>query len=314
MRKSVPNNQIRALAMAMAGAIVAAVATMFVPVALLEGIAGSSGLSELVPAARAPLGDTARALIAFGGGAFTLALLSYVLLRLDNSAAPSVPTADWAVADAAPSFKDRLANVKLPSIVMPKMPWTKGEDDITELADLPKLRNGDSHPDAPPRRPLVASQDLPVLDLVELPEAIFGGQAEVSEQSVTIEPAFVSEASAEPEIAPEPISVVDVEPTLAEMVAQLEAAVAERQKQLAELEAVATELAASRPSIQETVPNEPVIRFGESVQQADIIAEPTPIERPTLEAVPTTAVKDDDIDSALAAALATLHRMNATGR
>lgn len=313
MRKSVPNNQIRALAMAMAGAIVAAVATMFVPVALLEGIAGSSGLSELVPAARAPLGDTARALIAFGAGAFTLALLSYVLLRQDNSGATSVPASEWAVTDETPSFKDRLAHIKLPSIALPKMPWAKGEGDITELADLPKLRNGDSHPDAPPRRPLVASQDLPVLDLAELPEAIVGEQAEVIEQSVAIEPTFAPETIAEQQTAPEPVSVADVEPTLAEMVAQLEAAVAERQKQLAELEAVATELAASRPSIQET-PNEPVIRFGESLQQADNIVEPARIERPSLEAVPTTAVKDDDIDSALAAALATLHRMNATGR
>lgn len=314
MRKSVPNNQIRAIAMAMVGAIVAAVATMFVPVAILEGIAGSSGLSELVPAARAPLGDTARALIAFGAGAFTLALLSYVLLRQDNLAASPVPASEWAAANEAPSFKDRLAQIKLPSIAMPKMPWTKGEDDITELSDLPKLRNGDSHPDAPPRRPLVASQDLPVLDLAELPEAIVDGRAEVIEQSVTIEPTFAPETIAEQQTAPEPISVVDVEPTLAEMVAQLEAAVAERQKQLAELEAVATELAASRPIVQEAVPNEPVIRFGESPEQADIIVEPAVTQRPTLEAVPTTAVKDDDIDSALAAALATLHRMNATGR
>lgn len=314
MRKSVPNNQIRAIAMAMAGAIVAAVATMFVPVAILEGIAGSTGLSELVPAARAPLGDTARALIAFGTGAFTLALLSYVLLRQEKPVAPSVPASEWAAADAAPSFKDRLAHIKLPSIAMPKMPWAKGEDDITELADLPKLRNGDSHPDAPPRRPLVASQDLPVLDLAELPEAIVGTEPDVIPISVLTEPAFVPDTLAEPQIEPEPIAMVDVEPTLAEMVAHLEATVAERQKQLAELEAVATELAASRPGIQEAVQYEPMIRFGKSSEQADIIIEPSRIERPTLEAVPTTAVKDDDIDSALAAALATLHRMNATSR
>jgi hypothetical protein len=30
--------------------------------------------------------------------------------------------------------------------------------------------------------------------------------------------------------------------------------------------------------------------------------------------VPSPSVKDDDMDSALAAALATLHKMNATGR
>jgi hypothetical protein len=109
-------------------------------------------------------------------------------------------------------------------------------------------------------------------------------------------------------------SVADVEPTLAEMVAQLEAAVSERQKQLAELEAVATELAASRPIIQrgfdEAQPQPEV----EIVNESEIFVDAPRYERPPLEAVPSASVKDDDMDSALAAALATLHRMNATGR
>lgn len=311
MRKSVPNNQLKALAMAMGGATVAAVATMFVPVGIFESLTGSTGLSELVPAAGAPLGDSARALIAFGVGAFTLAILSYFLLRQDkepaSAAAPSVPAAEWASDVEAPSFKDRLARIKLPSVVLPKMLWAKDEGDITELADLPKLRNGDSHPDAPPRRPLVASQDLPILDLVELREApnepdlvpIEG--AEAAEEIVGSEPADPAP------IRSEPISVDNVEPTLAEMVAQLEAAVAERQKQLAELEAVAIELAASRPIIQRGNVEEQLL------PEAEIVAEPHS-ERPPLEAVPSASVKDDDMDSALTAALATLHRMNATGR
>jgi hypothetical protein len=58
-----PNSQVKAVAMAMAGATLAAVSTMFVPVAILESVTGATGLSELIPAARAPLGDTARALM-----------------------------------------------------------------------------------------------------------------------------------------------------------------------------------------------------------------------------------------------------------
>jgi hypothetical protein len=48
MRSILPNGQTGALAIAMAGAALAAVTMMFVPVTLLEGVAGSSGLSELI--------------------------------------------------------------------------------------------------------------------------------------------------------------------------------------------------------------------------------------------------------------------------
>ncbi len=245
MRKGVPDKQIKALAMAIAGAALAAVATMFVPVAMLEAFTGATGLSELVPAAAAPLGDTARAIIAFAAGALTLAILAYLLLRQDN--APRVVAEPATVDDAhnAVSFKDRFARFALP-----KMPWAKGEDDITDLADLPKLRNGDAHPDAPPRRPLSAHQDLPVLDLAEIaiavPEIEEASPVEV-EEIITVATAE-QEAFAEQQVEPEAIVPVapdvagDIQPTLAEMVAQLEAAVAERQQQLAELEAVATKL------------------------------------------------------------------------
>lgn len=320
MRKSLPNTQMRALAMAMAGASVAAVATMFVPVGILEGVAGSTGLSELVPAARAPLGDTARALIAFGAGAMTLAVLAYVLLRQDGSpakqATASIPVSEWASDnDDAPSFKDRLSRIKLPPMALPKMPWVKDEDDITDLADLPKLRNGDSHPDAPPRRPLVASMDLPVLDLAEMPEALAGVEEESIEPSPVIEASVAAashEVAAEP--APESSVAVEHQPTLAEMVAQLEAAVSERQKQLAELESVAIELAASRVAAQQPATetrSQPDVAIPD---ESTAVVAPPRAERPPLEAVPSPSVKDDDIDSALAAALATLHRMNATGR
>lgn len=317
MRKSLPNTQMRAAAMAMAGAALAAVATMFVPVGILESIAGSTGLSELVPAARAPLGDTARALIAFGTGAVTLAVLAYLLLRQENVPAHrninSVPASDWAVADdEAPTFKDRLSRVRLPSMALPKMPWAKGEDDITDLADLPKLRNGDSHPDAPPRRPLVASMDLPVLDLAEMPEALAEVEVESMEPASVSEPAVVIEAYHGTSVGAAP--VVDHQPTLAEMVAQLEAAVSERQKQLAELESVASELIVSRSAVQPLVVETPVQPDAVIVDEIKADFEPARAERPPLEAVPSPSVKDDDMDSALAAALATLHKMNASGR
>lgn len=309
MRTGVPSNQMKAITMAMAGAIVAAVAAMFVPAAMLEGFTGATGLSELLPAAAAPLGDTARAMIAFGAGAFTLAVLAAILLRQGSvaNAAEAVPTAlddDM----QGQTFKDRLARIALP-----KMPWSKGEDDITELADLPKLRNGDSHPDAPARRPLSAHQDLPAIDLEEVAVDVAGPEDVVEIETaqaipVTISPNDPVEISA-PEVPPSipapPMTQADIQPTLAEMVAQLEAAVAERRRQLAELEAVAAGLGAGQAVAGDTM--------SEVAEAQEISPEPARTERPPLEAVPAS-VKDDDMDSALAAALATLHRMNGTSR
>jgi hypothetical protein len=316
MGKGVPSNQMKAIAMAMGGAIVAAVATMFIPAAMLEGFTGATGLSELIPAAAAPLGDTARAMIAFGTGAFTLALLAYILLRQESApqgrAAPTVPSSEWAEEENnASSFKDRLARIKMPSVALPKMPWNKDEDDITELADLPKLRNGDSHPDAPPRRPLSAHQDLPVLDLGEIatvipePDEVMMSEAEPAISAAILHDDPVEEAAREvtPTVPVPPVTQAEVQPTLAEMVAQLEAAVAERQTQLAELEAVAAQLGAG-PTVAAQLSPQPV-----EIEEPS--PEPTRTERPPLEAVPPS-VKDDDMDSALAAALATLHRMNGT--
>jgi hypothetical protein len=310
MRKGVSNEQMKALAMAMAGATLATVATMFVPVAMLESFTGATGLSELVPAAAAPLGDTARALIAFGVGALTLAVLAYLLLRQENaprSAAPEPLPSRLEVTPETRSFTERFARIS-----MPKMPWNKGDDDITELADLPKLRNGDSHPDAPPRRPLSAQQDLPVLDLAKIavaePVAEDAAFIEVEEVEATEEFQHSSVQVRQPLVeAASPSTALtqsEIQPTLAEMVAQLEAAVAERQSQLAQLEAVAAQLGAGQVS--EPVPSEhPIVE-----KQAPEAAR---TERPPLEAVPVS-IKDDDMDSALAAALATLHRMNGTNR
>jgi membrane protein implicated in regulation of membrane protease activity len=316
MRKGVASDQIKAIAMAMVGGIVTAVATMFIPGAMLEGITGATGFSELIPAAAAPLGDTARAIIAFGAGAFMFALLSYILLRQDSApeggAALTVPSSEWAGEEnSASSFKDRLARIKIPSVALPKMPWTKGEEDITELADLPRLRNGDSHPDAPPRRPLSAHQDLPVLDLGAITNGIPEAQEVVASEATEVASVPVMNLEPAEEVAPvfspptaaSAVMPTDIQPTLAEMVAQLEAAVAERQKQLAELEAVAAQLGAGS-----TVTGQVSSQL---VEIEELSPEPARAERPLLEAVPPS-VKDDDMDSALAAALATLHRMNGT--
>lgn len=328
MRSFLPNSQTRALTTAMAGAALAAVTTMLLPVTLLEGVAGSSGLSELVPAARAPLGDTARALIAFAAGAMTLAVLSYLLLRADGSVTHPTKKAGGKLRAATQQGGDIVKALR------ERMPWNKGTDDIRELGDLPRLRMGDVHPDAPARRPLFASQDLPTLELSEEHLAVQQtspereAPVEAVQEAVTPESPVPTPEAAVPEPAtPEPLYqepesqaplsasfVSDLQPSIAEMVAQLETAVALRRQKLAELEAVAADLSADTKNA-----DEPVHVVSDQAQLP--VAEPEvevvefrPMRRPVLEDVPTVAVQDDDIDSALAAALATLHRINAGAR
>jgi hypothetical protein len=319
------NRQMRSVGIAFATSILAAVATMFVPVSVLESITGASGLSELVPITAAPLGDTARALIAFAAGALTLSLMVVILLRQNTNEAQQLTEAKAPAGTAGDEERDPVAAFKniLTSMPLPKMPWAKGADDITDLSDLPKLRGGDSHPDAPPRRPLSATHDLPVFNLTEMAvDTVTEGQVtedpvpEVAAEVIPMpaaetEPVVVEAPIAE--VAPEP-APADPQPTLADMVAQLEASVALRQQQLAELEIVAANLAASR-ILEQEAPAEP--EFAEpfiNMAEAEVSAEPVRPVWPPLEAVPASATKADDMDEALAAALATLHRMNGTGR
>ena len=302
------NRQMRSMGLALGASILAAVATMFVPVSVLESVTGSSGLSELVPATAAPLGDTARALIAFGAGALTLAILAVALLRQNNiSPARNVAAVPADIVEEddrifASSLKERISKIELP-----RMPWIKGDDDITELSDLPRLRGGDVHPDAPARRPLSAILDLPVFDLTERVVEPTGEEAEPAEPAEAVKQ-FAS-GGLEPLMrsVARPVAV-ETQPTLAEMVAQLEASVAQRQQQLAELEIVATNLAATKAQPVEEI----------ELPSAAIETEaPTEVLRPEwrpLGMVSNTQEEPDDMDEALAAALATLHRMNGTGR
>jgi hypothetical protein len=313
--KITQNRQMRSLGLALLASILAAVATMFIPVSVLEMITGASGLSELVPATAAPLGDTARALIAFGTGALVLALMSMLVLRRTNGGSPreAQPTAVVNEDQSGePTFVASLM-ARLAKLRLPAMPWEKGDSDITDLSDLPKLRSGDIHPDAPARRPLLATHDLPVLDLTEL---------EVQPVAVVLsagEPIIKAKPAPFPTQVPHTNSnaeskTVDPQLTLSEMVAQLEASVALRQQQLADLEIVASNLAASK--IVESYPTVETVVGTQSTSPSEVetSTETVRAEWPPLEAVPASPARQDDMDDALAAALATLHRMNGTNR
>jgi hypothetical protein len=158
------NERTKAIGLSIGASIIAAVATMFVPTAMLEAITGATGLSELVHATAAPLGDKARALIAFGAGAVTMAVALGFLLRKNNASeneSDTMATADKVSSnDNIPLFSQ--IRQRIGSWKAPKMPWARSEasNDVYELSDLPKLRSQDAHPDTPRRRPISAASDF----------------------------------------------------------------------------------------------------------------------------------------------------------
>ncbi len=197
----------KAVVTAIVGGIVAGAATMFIPTSVLETLTGATGLSEIVPATAAPLGDTARALIAFGAGALTIAILVIMLLRRDGdemaAARPAEKPSEMKRHEG--NFADRVASLKdrIPQIKIPKMPWVKGENEIRDLGDLPSLRGADAHPDAPARRPLLANKDIPVeADAPRTMSAVpSGGIEQVSD-------APVSQHSSDKDLPGEPVQAM----------------------------------------------------------------------------------------------------------
>jgi len=101
---------------AVAGVAVAAVAALL-PAALLERVVGLTGIDTLVPVAAPPLGTTARAILALGGGVVAAAVAWAILFLLFGPGGLFAPRAGAA----------------------------------------PVMRRADAHPDAPPRRPVSAA-------------------------------------------------------------------------------------------------------------------------------------------------------------
>lgn len=354
----------RAILLAFAGGVVAAVAAMFIPTSLLESFTGATGLSELIPATAAPLGGTARATIAFASGAIMLLLLLSFALRnrVANSKATggSGATRGNEGGQFGLNLGERLNDFKarFGKFPRPAMPWDRRDGDITDLRDLPKLRNNDAHPDAPARRPISALTDLAEANLVppspgiaatspphievneEAPRPAFGrpAAAEIfaSDDAVafgaadpvrpSLSPAArTTQAEARPTtplaaspIAASPVATSPIaasstarptSPSLAEMVAQMESAVALRKQQLQELEKITAMIAIDKAAAV-AAPTADAIRTSAAAYEPT--AQLTPPEKTVLEIVPGSPLKqeEDEMDAALNAALATLQRMN----
>ena len=128
-----------------------------VPPRMLASLVVASGLPKVLPAAAPPLGFTARVLVAFAlavlGGLIGLVIAAR--LRRDKAAKlamPAVPDRDEAMESEAPAVA------------------------VSQRAV--KIRARDAHPDAPPRRPLVLSEELAAVPALEDPEP--DGEADFS--------------------------------------------------------------------------------------------------------------------------------------
>jgi hypothetical protein len=322
------DNKTKAIGIAVGASIIAAVAAMLVPTSILETLTGATGLSELVPATAAPLGDKARALIAFTAGAATMILaLAYLLRRGETKNKASIQVASEShinqkgEVNMIAMLKDRMSNISLP-----KMPWSRDENsgDVLELSDLLKLRTADAHPDYPARRPISATSDLGNTNLygqcAPLPSVSLSAvDPEVAVVAVQNDQEFVSPqqpVTAQEQLADDAISLAPIhaptappvnseQPSLSDLVAQFEQAIEIRKAKLDDMEAVAEHLATKyHPA--EADSEAPFAPAPAAPREA------VPAPRPPLEAVPVsrTSEDDEDMDAALNAALATLQRMN----
>jgi hypothetical protein len=170
-------------ALAGGGAVLVVLST---PVALLEMLIASAGVSEMLPAAAPPLGLTARLLIAVFAGLMAIGI-AWTVTGTTNRRAPADGRAQG----------DRKMGFALSKLTA----LARGRSASTPLAQVaPILRRADAHPDAPARAPIFASRDFGGLD-------IFTPATPVSRAiAVTPEPeAIMPAASLDMPRAPEPL-------------------------------------------------------------------------------------------------------------
>ena len=288
MQDTHPQNPVRAMSVAIIAAAIIASGMMFVPVTALEGLADLTGLSEIIPAIGAPLGDFGRAAIAYLTGAVTLCGLAVLVLRQSRHGS------DAGQQSALPA-RDGARRRDIIAYLCTKMPWQKEPHDNHTLTDLNPFKVAEAHPDPTAPRLLFASQDLPAMGIFELVSDAVDLPADI------VEP--VSGMASVPTGAPG----IAAEQSTSAMVAQLEAAVTMRQQRL--------DMSADTRSYGPTEAPEARHEGLPDPQVCDLTGVDThEIRRPVLELVSSASVQNDDADSALAAALATLQRMTANAR
>ena len=347
--------------------IVAALVIATIPPALLEAVIGATGLSEFVPAAAPPLGNTARMLLALFAGLVAAGIVFFITNRTPSDTAQENPDMGVALREKLNAASPPQADYDLPErkksrgFALPKFdaksltrflrkPKKSGAGDgngvgekarITDLADLPRLRDSDTHPDAPPRKPIMAGADLgaplpPAEEAPDLAPPVNPFAARPRDENVDADASSGSHGDIVPETvevsaaqpvghsetqAPVPSETVSAEPTRAttsegptpsgeELLALSVDELADRlELGLARLRELAGGAAqpAPRPADAD-VPEQAAIQ--DTVPERPS-APPLQAVEPTEEEQRATAEKERaaDMDAALKAALGTLERM-----
>ncbi len=324
-------------AMAVAGGISAALVIATLPHVYLENIIGATGLSEIIPAAAPPLGNTARGLVAVVAG---MVSTSALYLFLNHNPKFSGGGSDMSLAirknlttntiDEEREDKSRFTapklNLSAKSLTRFLRKPKKAAGQVTELKDLPDVRSADRHPDAPARHPIFASSDLgaPLAEKIKQFDQPEAGQeySQPVEQPVT---PVVTAASVDadevrhsrPAEEPVPGLSVDVSqqeesPAPSEDLSALSLAqLAERlETGLRRLKALEMDgQAAPEPASIEPPPT-----AEEAAPSTQTSEAPTPVVIAPLRSVESTEIdaqdnRQVDMDAALKAALGTLERM-----
>ena len=165
-------------AFAVGGGLAAAFGSSFIPMTAIEGFVTAYGIAELLPAAAPPLGDTARLALSGGIGTLTAGALLALLPRAETEDMGFETTVKKAGSAGSKVVNSDTATGKGGKLAgwLRTLRFGKSEPaagTVTDFADINRLRirNGDQHPDAPMRSPILASSDLGEPDVPPSPMA-----------------------------------------------------------------------------------------------------------------------------------------------
>lgn len=321
--------------MALAAGIGAAVIVMTLPHVYLEAIVGATGLSEFVPAASPPLGNTARGLIAVMACLVSASAIYYFLNRKGDSEM-GVALREQITAASEIEKKSRFGFPKIGA-----KSWTrflkkpkKDKARIMDLSDLPQLHkigrgdeadiedaNIENEVDAPARASLFAEASEAVtaplsgddlafdetapeeaMPVETVPAEILSESMDMPAEEPLIEEVPVAEA--EPEVAAFDGALTDdlTDLTIAQLADRLEAGL----NRLKQLEAV-TDAAIKAPAA--PVDEAPVMSSSPSHRAAET-QENVREDLGEIVTAEREANRHADMDAALKAALGTLEKMS----
>lgn len=326
-------------AMAVAGGVAAALVVATLPHVYLENIVGAVGLSEIIPAAAPPLGNTARGLIALLTGMVSTSAL-YLFLNHKPKFPRGGSNMSLAIRknlttdaiDDVGKGKSRFAasklNLSVKSLTKFLKKPKKSAGQVTELKDLPDIKPSDRHPDAPARQPIFASSDLgtPLAETIrrfDEPEVEHDLAEPVDETAQLDEAPAASKADkilhspTEEEKAPvrtEAIARQESGDTSSEDLAGLSLAqLADRlEAGIRRLEAL--EVSSEREKMEPPASVQPLPTVENTVPLTEVPEPVAPTDIPPLRSVDSVEIdaqndRQADMDLALKAALGTLERM-----